>query len=241
MAKYRITSIPQFRDGGGKRRKKKTAAQSNLKIEVENIVPSSPLTSFMPGQSMVNQPTTYTIDPAFQTEPTTEDKVNRLFAKIYNPELESEDGFYEPLLPENCPQGYKAYKGECVPRNIFLKLVDKESDYYYDTLIEKQKQIEKNQKDTEAKELADFNERYIKYNTDALKKGNKHKKLKPFYEFNKEEYDKLKNIDFDTSAWYIETDSEGGAKIYPKKTIEDLIYNWGVRPNEFKKYHGLDD
>jgi len=68
MAKYRITSIPQYR-GGGMKKKKQPVVKSGWDSPVEGFTPDSPLAAFMPNQSMINQPTEYTIDPSQQDIP----------------------------------------------------------------------------------------------------------------------------------------------------------------------------
>jgi len=68
MAKYRITSIPQYRNGG-KKKKQQPVIQSGWNSPVEGFEPNSPLSAFIPNQSMVEQPTQYTIDPNQQDVP----------------------------------------------------------------------------------------------------------------------------------------------------------------------------
>lgn len=71
MAKYRITSIPQYRDGG-KKKKQQPVTQSGWNSPVEGFESNSPLSAFIPNQSMVEQPTQYTIDPNQVDKPMSE-------------------------------------------------------------------------------------------------------------------------------------------------------------------------
>ena len=68
MAKYIITSIPQYRNGGMKK-KKQSVVKSGFNSPVEGGIPQSALSGFMSNESMVNQPTQYTVDPNQQDIP----------------------------------------------------------------------------------------------------------------------------------------------------------------------------
>ena len=211
MAKYRITSIPQFSNGG---------------------------------INKPTQPTEYTVDPMYQTEPTQDENIDRLFSKIYAPQLESQDGLYETLQPEDCPPGYQPYKGECVDSKTFRQLKWKEEDYNYEKELAQVKQIEELESEGESGERQQiFEDKFSRYVGNALKKGNKHKKLEPFQIYTQDQFDKyLKpNLNKLSSFYYFEPGSDGKVNAYPKGVITNLIYNQGVRPYEFKKYHGLDD
>jgi hypothetical protein len=211
MAKYRITSIPQFSNGG---------------------------------INKPTQPTEYTVDPMYQTEPTQDENIDRLFSKIYAPQLESQDGLYETLQPEDCPPGFQPYKGECVDSKTFRQLQWKEEDYNYEKELAQEKQIAEltsEEKSGERQQI--FEDKFSRYVGNALKKGNKHKKLEPFQTYTQEQFDKyLKpRLNELSSVYYFEPGSDGKVNAYPKGVITSLIYNQGVRPYEFKKYHGLDD
>jgi hypothetical protein len=211
MAKYRITSIPQFSNGG---------------------------------INKPTQPTEYTVDPMYQTEPTQDENIDRLFSKIYAPQLESQDGLYETLQPEDCPPGFQPYKGECVDSKTFRELQWKEEDYNYEKELAQAKQIDELTSEEQSGERQQiFEDKFSRYVGNALKKGNKHKKLEPFQTYTQEQFDKyLKpRLNELSSVYYFEPGSDGKVNAYPKGVITNLIYNQGVRPYEFKKYHGLDD
>jgi hypothetical protein len=211
MAKYRITSIPQFSNGG---------------------------------INKPTQPTEYTVDPMYQTEPTQDENIDRLFSKIYAPQLESQDGLYETLQPEDCPPGFQPYKGECVDSKTFRQLQWKEEDYNYEKELAQAKQIDELTSEEQSGERQQiYEDKFSRYVGNAIKKGNKHKKLEPFQTYTQEQFDKyLKpRLNELSSDYYFEPGSDGKVNAYPKFVINNLIYHHGVRPLAFKRYHELND
>jgi isopropylmalate/homocitrate/citramalate synthase len=149
MAKYRITSIPQFSNGG---------------------------------INKPTQPTEYTVDPMYQTEPTQDENIDRLFSKIYAPQLESQNGLYETLQPEDCPPGYQPYKGECIDSKTLRELQWKEEDYNYEKELAQAKQIDELTSEEQSGERQQiFEDKFSRYVGNALKKGNKHEKTVPLF------------------------------------------------------------
>lgn len=247
MAKYKIIKVPKLRNGGSKR-KLKTQSNWNSPVGPINNNPPS-WANLTNNNQLVNQPDLYNVDPIYQQEPTFHENIDRLYNKVYAPQLETEDGLYETLQPEDCPPGKVPYKGECIDEFTERILKMREEGAKADERIAKIQEIEnKNQEIEKLKQeeksgeaQQNFNVKWEQYTKDALKKGNKHKKLKPLFSYSEDIFNQhIQPIIDQFDEYYIEKGSDGKVNFYPKHVISHLIYDHGVRPYEFKKYHGLD-
>ena len=282
MAKYRITSIPQFRDGK-KKKKQQSVMQSGWNSPVEGFEPNSSLAAFIPNQSMVEQPTQYIIDPNQQDIPLSQRtgleqlatqpefgnvgygyKRNLLTNQLdlvptgtptYEKDLFGRTITEVQANPDapinyageklNCGPGKRPYKGVCLTDDEYAQVKAEEETNINYRIQEEEKVIE-NAKKTLAN---NFNE-YIK---NASTKGNKYKKgvLNPFITYKKDQWEK-NNLD----AWYNNPENGGSLlyykekkdlgngnyeiRLYPRKAIENMMNMYGVKPEEFEKYHGLN-
>ena len=178
----------------------------------------------------------------YQQEPTYNENIDRLYNKVYAPQLETEDGLYETLMPEDCPPGKVPYKGECIDEFTVRLLKNRETSAKDDELVAKIQEIEQlKQEEKSGQNQQNFNVKWEQYTKDALKKGNKHKKLEPIFSLSEDMFNQQIQPRIDQfEEYYFEKGSDGKVNFYPKHVISGLIYDQGVRPNEFKKYHGLD-
>lgn len=237
MAKYRITSIPQFRDGGRKNKKRQPVQISNWNSPVQDFTPESALTAFMPNTPIVEQPDLYNVDPMYNNPQQISrlENLDRKLKNIYLPERDSQ-GFYDELLPEDCPPGMFPYKGECISRmdyqSILLKEENEQRERYYAKLEELDNQlrfgIENRNLEEEQTLIADL-ENYI----NKSYKQNKTEKLKPFIT--------TPELREPNDFWYVQQNAKGEYDYYPKNLLIDLIYHRGIRPNQnLKMIGGLD-
>jgi len=246
MAKYKIIKVPKLRNGGSKRKLKTQVPISNWDSPVGpiNNNPAS-VANLTNNNQLVNQPDLYNVDPVYQQEPTYNENIDRLYNKVYAPQLETEDGLYETLQPEDCPPGKVPYKGECIDEFTvrLLKIrVDEANADERVAIFQKIQEIEQlKQEEKSGQNQQNFNVKWEQYTKDALKKGNKHKKLEPIFSYSEDVFNQqIQPIIDQFEEYYFEKGSDGKVNFYPRPVILGLIYDQGVRPNEFKKYHGLD-
>ena len=253
MAKYKIIKVPKLRNGGSKRKLKTQVPISNWDSPVGpiNNNPAS-VANLTNNNQLVNQPDLYNVDPVYQQEPTLNENIDRLYNKVYAPQLETEDGLYETLQPEDCPHGKVPYKGECIDKFTVRLLKIRVDEANADELVEREMQLvaifqkiqeieQLKQEEKSGQNQQNFNVTWEQYTKDALKKGNKHKKLEPIFSFSEDMFNQqIQPIIDQFEEYYFEKGSDGKVNFYPKHVISGLIYDQGVRPNEFKKYHGLD-
>jgi hypothetical protein len=261
MAKYRITSIPQFKNGGEKKRKKKTVAQSNWNSPVNNFTPSSVLSAFMPNEPIAQQPDQYVLDPTYNNlNKNVDSEVDRLFNKIVLP---GKDNL------ESCPPGYTMYKGECVDAITYNRLTGKELDYnYYSVTKEIQDREAKKKSDRESR-IQKQQEKQKEY-ADKIFKLKKSDKVEPFESYTFEDFDKLVPVldennkpiideetgkpktqtlaDFAKQNYLViknDTDNSVGKKgtysVFPQDIVADRIIHNGFQPLQFKTLWGFND
>lgn len=227
MAKYRITSIPQFRDGGRKN-KKQSVQTSNWNAPVQGFNPQSALTAFMPNTPIVEQPDLYNVDPMYQNpqEIPWLENLDRKLKKIYLPQKDSQ-GLYDELLPEDCPPGMVPYKGECVSKIDYDKLMINENYEQDERNINKLAELY-DQMDFVVKNRGlEQEQTFIANLEDYFNKSIKQKKtekLKPFMT----KPDSSEAGDY----WYTQKNANGEYDYYPKDLINHLIYSRGIRPNQ---------
>lgn len=177
---------------------------------------------------------------------------NELYSKEYTETGENED----------CPYGYKFYKGECIPNEEYWKLDFRASDEKWEESEKRWDALMKKSQDR-IEELRANNENYRlrRYQT-AFDDSKKKDKIEPQYivpknslvggqnpVFNEDGSIKTdengtpiteSNLEAAKRTHYVQTNEDGTYSFYPKDIMYDRIINNGFFNNEFEQYWGLD-
>lgn len=258
MKKYRITSIPQSLPKAKKGKAIKIRNKSDNSII--NYDPSSSKNEVqlnLPKQDYTWNTGTDIYRPGYFDELYKEDYTSDLFDpwfRFTNLKKDTETGKYI-----DCPPGYTAYKGECLPSDEADKLYQKEFDKWDretnpQKIRDKEAEIQKQKQEDEQVRLQEYE--------DVWKNSKKKDKIKPQYQiaaeslanetypvFNKDgsiQTDENGNvitqsaIEAAKSTHYVQKNEDNTYSMYPKKLMVDRIINNGFFNNEFEQYWGLD-
>jgi hypothetical protein len=284
MKKYRITSIPQSlpkakkgkaikirknqenKDFGKRRytegifRNKKSKQEKNKSDNsMINYDPSNSKNEVqlnLPKQDYTWNTGTDIYRPGYFDELYKEDYTSDLFDPFFhftNLKKDNETGKYI-----DCPPGYTAYKGECLPSDETDKLYQKEFDKWGQTETQK---IRDKEAESQAEIQEDEQVRLQEYQ-DVWKNSKKKDKIKPQYHipaetlanrtypvFNEDgsvQTDENGNvitqsaIEAVKSTHYVQKNEDNTYSMYPKQLMVDRIINNGFFNNEFEQYWGLD-
>lgn len=290
MAKYKITSIPQFAPGGetnwppdwmlnimqnqrkvklkgNKKLKKssrpKSSNEEELDIEetpvqtsgfdspVEGVVSNTPLSAFMPNESMVDQSTQYTIDPIQQDvaynqrtgleQLATQPSIGGGYGYIKDPNIPV-DAQGNPL---NCPPGSRPYNGVCVTDEEFQQIkAEEEANLLYREEQEAKRIAEEERlKAEEEQRLFDAK---VKEREVYFQSKKKHDKLDPFDTMPYDVYENaLKlNPDFKNQlkqqGFYADVKKDDGiVNLFPVNEINDRILKNGLKTGEIVNKLGI--
>ena len=230
MAKYRITSIPQYAPGGEtdrSKRKKKTYEDQPM-VEVQGV--DQPSYWNQMSSDVVQGIECPPGRENFEGNCLTEDEILSIL-EARNTEM-TQKNFDRRLAKLN--KSYSTFENP----ELASKML---GDYIYN----------KNRREQEDK---DKYQSYISGIQKAVDKGNKYKKetLKPYYSLSKEQVESNPNFE----AWYNNTEDPDRANyyvqkkdlgdgnyqmdIYPKEGLAYMMSQAGMKPGEFEKHHGLN-